>query len=155
MTSVVEWIRFGASPALQWIEPGLRPPQADSCPLPTFVPEGSLGEVRFSNPQQGRWPFQGLPEEILVGGKRFQRTAWAWGYEGVVAQYREAAATNAMHLMVYRDGSWVIDHLDESNPDAGPLAAVKHFFIDTTPGKITGVVLLAVAAGYAVKSWSA
>lgn len=54
-------------------------------------------------------------------------------YDRVVAQYREQRARNSMHLMVFTDGHYEIDHLDEDNPDRGRVA--QHFFCDVPIGK--------------------
>jgi len=44
-----------------------------------------------------------------------------------VQQYREARRTESMHLKVYGDGTWGIDHIDDYNPDYLP---VQHLLAD-------------------------
>jgi hypothetical protein len=70
----------------------------------------------------GAWTFQGFPPAVSLLGTTFVRAQWAWPlYSGVVAQYRQDVPTNAMHLLIYRSGQYVIEHLDEINPSRDPL----------------------------------
>jgi hypothetical protein len=84
----------------------------------------------------GPWTFQGFPEQVDMTGADvptvFNIATWAWPwYSGVVAQYRAAVPFDAMHMLVYRDGTYVISHVDEINPDlASPL---EHALVDA-PG---------------------
>lgn len=83
-----------------------------------------LGILPIEPPLTGTWPYDGFPGQVELEGTTFNLATWAWPlYSGVVAQYREAVPTNAMHLLVYRNGMFEITHIDEINPDLGnPLA---------------------------------
>lgn len=95
---------------------------------PAVEPQG-VGTIPVEPVITGTWPFGSYPDVVSVGGATFRRAVWAWPfYSGVVAQYRQDVATNAMHLMVYRDGSFVIEHMDEANPDAG--LVLEHAALD-------------------------
>jgi hypothetical protein len=105
-----------------------------------------IGTLPVEPPLYGVWSFGGFPDVVELEGAIFNRAEWAWPfYSGVVAQYRQDVATNAMHLLVYRDGSYVVTHLDEFNPDLG--FPVEHALVDAPAA--TCVVLGAVgfAAG--------
>lgn len=73
-------------------------------------------------PELGPWPFGGFPPAVELGGRVYRLSEWAWPYPHVVAQYREAKPELAAHLQVLDDGSYLVDHLDESNPDFSPVA---------------------------------
>jgi hypothetical protein len=75
----------------------------------------------------GRWPPSwGFPERVRIRGLVFRRARWTKPYAGVVAQYREETDHDAMHLKVRADGHYVIDHVDEANPDRGLGLALEH-----------------------------
>lgn len=125
-------------------------------------------------PLHGPFPLE-LPERIRIGFAVFARARWAQDKSGVVAQYREERPRHSMHLCVYRAGIgdresardpdladtrdpmldsfvYVIDHVDEVNPDAGLLEAVGHLALDYAPGRVAGslalgAVVLAGAVG--------
>lgn len=87
-----------------------------------------------------------FPPSIEIDGKVFNRAIRQQPYDGVIAQYREAVPRDSMHLLVMQDGTWVIDHVDEYNPDMGH--PVRHFIIDHPAGKsllVAGVGVLGVA----------
>lgn len=88
-----------------------------------------LGIIPITPPITGSWPFDYFPETVELNGTRtFRKITWAWPfYSGVVEQYRETIDYDAMHLKVYRDGSFVIDHVDEANPSAHPF---EHAVLD-------------------------
>jgi hypothetical protein len=87
-----------------------------------------LGKIPVIPAITGTWPLNFFPHEVQIGGTTFRRATWAWPlYSGVVAQYREATEYDAMHLMIYRNGSFVIDHLDEANPADH---ALEHAILD-------------------------
>lgn len=65
-----------------------------------------------------------------AGVRLFQRAVWQWPRVGVIAQFREARETHAMHLYVHEDGTWTIDHTDDVNPDWSLVHAVGHFLKD-------------------------
>lgn len=107
----------------------------------------ALGEYWFARPSHGWWTLPGFPEFVSVRGRRFRKARWKQEYPGVVEQYREVAAQNSMHLKVSVDGRWIIDHIDEDNPDL--CREVPHFFNDHPVGKVlkfAGAVA-ALAAG--------
>lgn len=88
----------------------------------------AVGAVPITPPIRGRWPGPDFPETVTMAGRLFRKAGWAWPYTGVVAQYREAIPVNSRHLLVLDDGSFIIDHYDEANPDAG--AAIDHLIKD-------------------------
>jgi hypothetical protein len=68
---------------------------------------------------RGRWALDHFPPSVRLFGRIFRRAGFSWPKPGVVAQYREAVPQRSMHLVVYRNGNFMIDHLDEENPDGG------------------------------------
>lgn len=85
------------------------------------------------SPQRGAWPFAGLPLAVALGGRVYRRSEWAFPYPHVVAQYREDRPEHSAHLHVFDDGSWLVDHLDESNPDFAPVAHLLDDVIGADP----------------------
>ncbi|MBX3461045.1 MAG: hypothetical protein KF696_13950 [Planctomycetes bacterium] len=113
----------------------------------------SLGETNMSEPMRGTWTLPDFPDEIWLGDRLFRKAQWRQPYDGVVEQYREAVARNSAHMKVYANGLWVIDHVDEDNPDLG--RPIEHFFNDHPLGKaikVVGIFALAFAAVGAVAS---
>jgi hypothetical protein len=112
----------------------------------------TLGTIPIEPALSGTWPFHGFPSQVQldISGdgdvRTFALATWAWPlYSGVIEQYREAVSTNAMHLMVYRDGSFVIDHMDEISPDLGnPL---QHAVLDAPLGTAIAVAVAAFGLG--------
>lgn len=112
-----------------------------------------VGILPVEPPITGQWPFQGFPEQVELGvlavggpGTIFNLATWAWPlYSGVVAQYREATTTDAMHLMVYRDGTFEIGHLDEVNPDLG--SPLQHAVVDAPFGTTIACGALGLGLG--------
>ena len=101
-----------------------------------------LGESLLAEPLTGWWTLSGFPEQVFLAGRRFLGARWKDEYPDVVEQYREAVPRNSMHLKISRDGRWVIDHIDEDNPDLG--REIPHFFNDHAFGrflKAAGVVV--------------
>jgi hypothetical protein len=104
------------------------------------APGVGVGILPIEPPITGQWPFHGFPGQVelqlgqLDGTTTlFTLATWAWPlYSGVVAQYREAVPTDAMHLMVYRDGTFEVGHLDEINPDLG--SPLQHAVVDAPLG---------------------
>lgn len=92
-----------------------------------------------------------FPDVITIDGMTFHRAIRKQGYEGVIEQYREAVSRNSAHLFVTNDGRWIIDHIDEYNPDMGhPL---RHFIVDHPRGGsvvIAGLGALGVAGSVLV-----
>lgn len=72
---------------------------------------------------RGKWPYKNFPVTITVASKPFKKALWQWPRPDVIAQYREDAENDAHHLFVMHDGTYVIDHVDEANPDKGHLVA--------------------------------
>lgn len=101
------------------------------CPKCSSV---GVGTIPVEPAIYGTWPFGSYPDVVSVNGATFRKAVWAWPfYSGVVAQYRQDVATDAMHLMVYRDDSFVVEHMDEISPDpssAGPGSPLKHAVVD-------------------------
>lgn len=108
----------------------------------------SLGESNLPMPLSDYWPLPNFPDEIWLGDRLFRKAQWRQEYAGVVEQYREAVARNSAHMKVYANGVWVIDHIDEDNPDMG--RPVEHFFNDHPVGKTVKVVGIFALAAFAV-----
>lgn len=89
-------------------------------------------------PIVGPWPFDGFPEAVEIDGIRFFKTARKQTYEDCVEQYRQDSKRDSMHLLVMNDGSFLIDHVDEFNPDQG--YPVRHFLVDHPKGVATAVM---------------
>jgi hypothetical protein len=97
----------------------------------------------------GSWAFQGLPHQVSLNGRTFNRARIASPfYSGVVGQYREAVPWNAQHLMVFGNGMYVVDHVDEANPDYGHLVA--HALLDVGEYVAVGSAVLGLALGLVV-----
>jgi hypothetical protein len=94
----------------------------------------------------GWWTLPNFPERVTMNARSFRKAWWRQPYDGVVEQYREEQTRNSMHLKVYGDGRWVVDHIDEDNPDLG--RPVEHFFSDHPVGKFIKVA--APVAGVAL-----
>jgi hypothetical protein len=113
----------------------------------------AVGFAPLPEPLAGRWPFQGFPEQVELLGRTFARSRkYAFPYAGVVAQYREDCDHDSMHLMVFRNGHYEIDHIDAANPERGHV--LEHALKDashTTGGAI--VITLGVAGVVAGFSW--
>lgn len=84
-------------------------------------------------PELGPWPFGGFPSVVELGGRVYRLSAWAFPYPHVVAQYRQAQPELAAHLQVLDDGTYLVDHLDESNPDYAPIAHLVDDVIGADP----------------------
>lgn len=118
-----------------------------------FRPLRGLGTIPVEPPITGTWPFDGFPNQVELGvvavggpGTIFNLATWAWPlYPGVVAQYREAVDYDAMHLLVYRDGSFEIGHLDEANPDMGHV--LEHAVLDAPLGTTIACGAIGFGAG--------
>lgn len=78
-----------------------------------------MGARALSPALRGKWPSTDLPLTITVHGRPFRKAEWAWPYPGVRAQYRETNPQGSMHLFVLEDGTWIVPHIDEENPDLG------------------------------------
>lgn len=95
-----------------------------------------------------RWelPEGEFPDTIVIEGESFARAIRTQPYDGVIAQYRAMVPRNSAHLFVLNDGRWMIDHIDEYNPDMGyPL---RHFIVDHPKGKgflVAGAGLIGLA----------
>jgi len=112
-----------------------------------------LGVIPVRPEIAGTWPFQGFPPSVSLGGTTFVQATWAWPYSGVVAQYRANVPFNAAHLLVYANGTYVVRHLDEYNPDQGyPL---EHAVKDAPFATQFVVSVIGLAVGYALGAWAA
>jgi len=114
-----------------------------------------IGAIPINPRLSGRWNLPEFPDQVQCNNRLFQRsTTWAWPYPNVVAQYREAVDRDAMHMLIYADGHFEIDHLDEANPDRG--LVLEHAVRDvaeTPVGRIVttaAVVLGLVLAGLGI-----
>lgn len=88
----------------------------------------ALAVIRLPSPLRAVWPVAGLPHVVTLEGRRFVRSVGLSERQGTVAHYREDAARNSAHVYVLSDGTYMIDHLDEHNPDHG--AVLAHFWRD-------------------------
>lgn len=98
----------------------------------------TIGEELIDPAFQGQWPYPDFPERVKIMGRPFRRARWRQPYDGVFEQYREETLGRSMHLKVRSDGSWIVDHLDEHNPDFG--RPVEHFLSDHPAGKFVKAV---------------
>jgi hypothetical protein len=90
-----------------------------------------------------------FPPEILLGDARFRKAVIRESKPGAIEQYREVLEESSQHLLVRSDGTWIIDHSDDVNPDmGGPTAPIRHFFADhpLAPVAAIGVIGLALFA---------
>lgn len=87
-----------------------------------------VGVIPIAPTLRGMWPVVGFPTKLSILGTHYVRAEWKFPRKGVIAQYREAVPTNSKHLFVLEDGTFVVPHLDEENPDLGSPA--KHFLLD-------------------------
>lgn len=107
--------------------------------------------IWYRQPEHGAWTISdgvrlSFPDEVQVNGVQFRRAKWKEAKPGVVEQYRQAVERSSRHLLVFGDGRWIIDHVDEINPDMGDdTAPVRHFVTDHPLGQ--GLFGLALAAG--------
>ncbi len=102
----------------------------------------SVGFADLPQPLRGRWTLQGFPDSVVMLGRTFKRCkTWCAPYRLVVAQYREDVDHNSLHLMVKSDGTWIIDHTDDANPERG--LVLEHAVRDAIQTPV-GAVLLAV-----------
>ena len=104
----------------------------------------SVGYVPLNDPVSGQWPFSDYPIQVDINGSRFIEAYYEFPYVGVVAQYREDRDYGSKHLMVYDDGSYLIDHLDEANPDRGHVS--EHLMLDVMPTTGGFIITSALAA---------
>lgn len=102
----------------------------------------AVGFAELAQPLRGNWTFQGFPPHVVVLGRPFTRATWAAPRRLVVEQYREDVDRGAMHLLVKADGTWIIDHTDDANPDRGLL--LEHTFRDAIQTPV-GAVLFSVS----------
>lgn len=106
----------------------------------------AVGFARLPEPLSGQWPYPGYPARVKLLGRSFTRSeAWTFPYAGIAAQYREDRDRGAMHLMVGSDGAYVIDHIDEANPERG--LVLEHAFKDALHTPVGALVLLGVVVG--------
>lgn len=80
----------------------------------------SVGFANLPTPLRGPWPFDDFPEHIEMAGRHFTRSdTWAAPLPHVRKQYREDVDRQSMHLEVFDNGTWEINHVDEANPERG------------------------------------
>ena len=96
----------------------------------------ALAIIRLPQSRRAAWPVAELPRVVSLLGKRFVRSSGLSEHEGTVAHYREDVARNSAPAYVLRDGTYVIDHLDEHIPDHG--AVLAHFWRDVVLAGSTG-----------------
>lgn len=115
----------------------------------------AVGFATLPEPLRGSWLVHDqsgalfFPPAANLLGRVFKRsTKWAAPYAGVAAQYREDVDRRAMHLMVHTDGTWVIDHVDEANPERG--LVLEHTFRDVVQTPWGAALLVAGVLGVSV-----
>lgn len=97
------------------------------------------GPHMLEKPVKGWWPWSNYPTIIMCEGRRFKKSEnWRWPYPGVVAQYREDRDRNARHMLVHADGRFVIDHVDNANPERSFELMVEHAARDVVPHLVKG-----------------
>ena len=79
----------------------------------------TVGAYPVTPPKTGKWTFKTFPDVVTVNGKKFKKALWQFPRSNVIAQYREDVLHDSTHLFVMKDGTFLIDHVDESNPDKG------------------------------------
>jgi len=90
----------------------------------------AFGLVQLERPMRHPWPATGLPRVVfLLDGRRFVRSSGI-GKPGVVAHYREDIGTRSARAYVMSDGTYMIDHLDDSNPGHRDGSLLAHFLKD-------------------------
>jgi hypothetical protein len=94
-------------------------------------------------PIEGAWPYASFPDRVIVRGAAFARARWKQEREGVLEQYREEVPERSMHLFIFVDGNYRIEHVDDHNPDADPVRAARHFLSDYAPGRAARALGLA------------
>lgn len=105
----------------------------------------AVGFAPLPEKLEGSWTFPGYPEQIQLLGRSFSRSRrWAFPYAGVVAQYREDVDHHSMHVMVFGDGHYEIDHIDDANPERG--LVLEHALKDVSNTTGGAVVILAGGA---------
>ena len=108
-----------------------------------FCGRSAVGFAELEQPLRGKWPLKDFPDRVVILGRVFKRSkTWAAPYHLVVAQYREDVDRDSMHLMVKADGSWLIEHTDDANPERG--LVLEHTFRDVIQTPL-GAVLFTVA----------
>jgi hypothetical protein len=114
----------------------------------------AVGFADLAQPLRGTWTPQGFPPSVVLLGRTFKRAVWAAPRRLVVAQYREDVDRDSMHLLVRADGSWIVEHTDDANPDRGLL--LEHTFRDAIQTPVgaaifsVGVVAVSVGISYAL-----
>lgn len=99
-------------------------------------------------PIQGAWPFQEYPEKIVLtyDSKEFHmtRSIWNSGKTGAEVVYRGDEAQNSLHLDVFANRTYQVDHIDCINPDKSLIAAARHADTDAGYGGWATLGLFAV-----------
>ena len=121
--SMQRWVWTGS----RWLLDERADPQLmASQPIPGY----KVGAVPVQPPIRGTWDAKGFPAAVTLQGRVFRKAEWAWPRDGVIAQYREDSPLDSRHLFVLADGSFVIDHVDEVNPDGPKGNPLAHFMAD-------------------------
>lgn len=109
----------------------------------------AVGMAELAQPLRGTWTFVGFPDRVTLLGRVFRRSkTWAAPYHLVVAQYREDVDRHSMHLMVKADGSWIVEHTDDANPERG--LVLEHTFRDVIQTPVGAVLFSVAVIGIAV-----
>jgi hypothetical protein len=112
-----------------------------------------VGKIPISPALTGTWPFgQVFPPFVELTDAAgvthtFALARWAWPSplcNGV--QYRETVDYDSLHLIVYPDGTWMADHVDQANPDA-PGHFLEHVVKDNGQALVLGLAVAGFGLG--------
>jgi hypothetical protein len=103
---------------------------------------------------RGAWPFTGTPDQVQVSGRTFQLATWRFFRSGVTAQYRETVPTSSLHILLLDDGSYVVDHQDDFNPDGPQGSPLQHLVKDFIPSRMGFFVIGGLALAGLALVWA-
>jgi hypothetical protein len=110
----------------------------------------TLGRIPLAMPVRAAWPHPDLPPTVHLQGRTFRQTSLALPVAGAVGHYREAVPFQSAHLVILDDGTYLIDHIDEANPDMGQAAA--HAALDAPEALTAGLAVAGLLLGF-VGGW--
>lgn len=110
----------------------------------------SIGLVRLGETIIGEWPFPGqFPELVTIENIVYRRSDnWVFPYSSIVRQYRQDTDWNSAHLMVFDDGHFEIDHIDDANPEKGHV--FEHAINDVASTPLGASIVAVLITGISV-----